>query len=261
MVVSNLVRAPSLPLIPARPLFLTEYAPLHFVQRACLPQMLVQARLADAPRHLHRQLRRLLLVVLLISRPLLPASPAAAQHQWTISVEEASTEVQQREAHGPAQGWLELQLSTAACSTHAVSCGNGRGSAGAQRGVVSATRLTSSNDEPASQSTKRPPATIALLSERPIAAAKQAASKIVEGVNEVRTHISPAERDTILLLSATALVTPFMGVLGLSPVLGFLFAGMVLGPAGLGVISDVETTTKLAELGVVFFLFEMGLEV
>ena len=119
MVVSNLVRAPSLPLIPARPLFLTEYAPLHFVQRACLPQMLVQARLADAPRHLHRQLRRLLLVVLLISRPLLPASPAAAQHQWTVSVEEASTEVQQREAHGPAQGWLELQLDSSlldACS-------------------------------------------------------------------------------------------------------------------------------------------------
>ena len=79
-------------------------------------------------------------------------------------------------------------------------------------------------------------------------------------VDEVRHHIAPAERDTILLLLATAMVTPAMGVLKLSPVLGFLFAGMILGPSGLAVISGVETTTKLAELGVVFFLFEMGLE-
>jgi len=76
----------------------------------------------------------------------------------------------------------------------------------------------------------------------------------------VRSHLDPAERDTIILLSAMALVTPAMGQLGLSPVLGFLFAGIVLGPSGLAVISDVQTTTKLAELGVVFFLFEMGLE-
>ena len=77
---------------------------------------------------------------------------------------------------------------------------------------------------------------------------------------DARHHVSAAERDTILLLVATALVTPAMGLLGLSPVLGFLFAGMVFGPAGLAVISDVATTTKIAELGVVFFLFEMGLE-
>ena len=95
---------------------------------------------------------------------------------------------------------------------------------------------------------------------RPGAVLTQATAKVVDMVAEARTHIAPAERDTILLLLATALVTPAMGVLRLSPVLGFLFAGMVLGPAGLAVISDVETTTKLAELGVVFFLFEMGLE-
>ena len=72
--------------------------------------------------------------------------------------------------------------------------------------------------------------------------------------------MTPAERDSFALLLAVALVTPLMGALNLSPVLGFLFAGIVLGPSGVGLISDVETTTKLAELGVVFFLFEMGLE-
>jgi CPA2 family monovalent cation:H+ antiporter-2 len=81
-----------------------------------------------------------------------------------------------------------------------------------------------------------------------------------ESLDEIRSHISAAERDTIYLLAATALVTPAMNLVGLSPVLGFLFAGMLLGPSGLSFISDVETTTKLAELGVVFFLFEMGLE-
>ena len=55
-------------------------------------------------------------------------------------------------------------------------------------------------------------------------------------------------------------VPPVMSALNLSPVLGFLFAGIVIGPSGLGLVSDVATTTKLAELGVVFFLFEMGLE-
>ena len=88
----------------------------------------------------------------------------------------------------------------------------------------------------------------------------EAMDKFGKSASEAGEHISGAERDTIVLLLATALVTPIMGFVGLSPVLGFLFAGMVLGPAGLGVIADVETTTKLAELGVVFFLFEMGLE-
>mmetsp|Transcript_49405 Transcript_49405/g.164932 ORF Transcript_49405/g.164932 Transcript_49405/m.164932 type:complete len:613 (+) Transcript_49405:704-2542(+) len=64
----------------------------------------------------------------------------------------------------------------------------------------------------------------------------------------------------MVLLATAALVTPIMGLLNLSPVLGFLFAGILLGPTGLGVVSDVATTTKLAEFGVVFFLFEMGLE-
>ena len=81
-----------------------------------------------------------------------------------------------------------------------------------------------------------------------------------ETAAEVRSHVTPAERDSFALLLAVALVTPLMGALNLSPVLGFLFAGIVLGPSGVGLISDVETTTKLAELGVVFFLFEMGLE-
>ena len=46
--------------------------------------------------------------------------------------------------------------------------------------------------------------------------------------------MTPAERDSFALLLAVALVTPLMGALNLSPVLGFLFAGIVLGPSASG---------------------------
>jgi Kef-type K+ transport system membrane component KefB len=131
-------------------------------------------------------------------------------------------------------------------------------------------------------------------------------SSVVQAAKDVSAHVDAAERDTIVVLGVSALVPPVMNMLNLSPVLGFLFAGIVIGPSGLGLVrsspdcpapeltnlsqlhrprcepawairpptahpsgsrvhgamqvSDVATTTKLAELGVVFFLFEMGLE-
>ncbi len=48
--------------------------------------------------------------------------------------------------------------------------------------------------------------------------------------------------------------------LGLGSVLGYLVAGMAIGPTGLGLIHDLETTRALAEFGVVFLLFAVGLE-
>ena len=102
--------------------------------------------------------------------------------------------------------------------------------------------------------------TLPSLRRRAPEAPKTRLQALRETAAEVRSHVTPAERDSFALLLAVALVTPLMGALNLSPVLGFLFAGIVLGPSGVGLISDVETTTKLAELGVVFFLFEMGLE-
>jgi monovalent cation:proton antiporter-2 (CPA2) family protein len=66
--------------------------------------------------------------------------------------------------------------------------------------------------------------------------------------------------DTLLLLLATSLITPVCKRLGTSPILGFLAAGMLLGPNGWGLINGIHTTETLAELGIVFFLFEMGIE-
>eukprot|EP00737_Agarophyton_chilense_P000236 gb/GEZJ01000269.1/.p1 GENE.gb/GEZJ01000269.1/~~gb/GEZJ01000269.1/.p1 ORF type:complete len:843 (+),score=144.00 gb/GEZJ01000269.1/:54-2531(+) len=69
-----------------------------------------------------------------------------------------------------------------------------------------------------------------------------------------------AVNDALVLLIATVLIIPLARRLGISPILGFLAAGVALGPNGFALVNDVRTTKALAELGVVFFLFEMGLE-
>lgn len=47
---------------------------------------------------------------------------------------------------------------------------------------------------------------------------------------------------------------------GGSAVLGFLVGGAVIGPYGLGLIRDIAIVKHLAEMGVVFLLFNIGLE-
>lgn len=66
--------------------------------------------------------------------------------------------------------------------------------------------------------------------------------------------------DALVLLLTTVIIIPVARRFGISPILGFLAAGIILGPNGLALVRDVRTSKALAELGVVFFLFEMGLE-
>lgn len=68
-------------------------------------------------------------------------------------------------------------------------------------------------------------------------------------------------RDVLGLMAATTLVVPWMSKLGTSSIIGFLLIGVLLGPSGYGVISNIHMTHVVGELGIVFFLFEMGLEV
>ncbi len=63
----------------------------------------------------------------------------------------------------------------------------------------------------------------------------------------------------IVLLAAGVAVILVSRPLKLSPIVGFLAGGVALGPHGLGVIEENETTHLLAELGVVFLLFELGM--
>ena len=72
-------------------------------------------------------------------------------------------------------------------------------------------------------------------------------------------HSTPLPDLVILLAAAVAIVAAFRSM-KLSPVLGYLVAGAVIGPTGLGVIKDLDTTSAIAEFGIVFLLFMIGLE-
>lgn len=63
----------------------------------------------------------------------------------------------------------------------------------------------------------------------------------------------------IVLLVVGVLAMTLARRSGLSPIVGYLAAGVVIGPHALGLIQESETTHVLAELGVVFLLFDIGL--
>ncbi len=64
----------------------------------------------------------------------------------------------------------------------------------------------------------------------------------------------------LIFLAAAVVSVPIFKRLGLGSVLGYLAAGLVIGPGGVGLISDVEAILHFAELGVVLLLFVIGLE-
>eukprot|EP00189_Rhodosorus_marinus_P001729 CAMPEP_0113969026 /NCGR_PEP_ID=MMETSP0011_2-20120614/9960_1 /TAXON_ID=101924 /ORGANISM="Rhodosorus marinus" /LENGTH=683 /DNA_ID=CAMNT_0000982381 /DNA_START=267 /DNA_END=2318 /DNA_ORIENTATION=+ /assembly_acc=CAM_ASM_000156 len=67
-------------------------------------------------------------------------------------------------------------------------------------------------------------------------------------------------KETLELLIASAVVVPLFKRFNLSPVLGFLAAGVALGPHGLRLVTELDDIAQIADIGVLFLLFEMGLE-
>ncbi|MGN6825928.1 monovalent cation:proton antiporter-2 (CPA2) family protein [Paucibacter sp. M5-1] len=64
----------------------------------------------------------------------------------------------------------------------------------------------------------------------------------------------------LVFLGAACIAVPLFRKLRLGAVIGYLAAGVVIGPFGLGLISDAKSVLTLAELGVVLLLFIIGLE-
>ncbi|WDR05288.1 monovalent cation:proton antiporter-2 (CPA2) family protein [Devosia rhodophyticola] len=64
----------------------------------------------------------------------------------------------------------------------------------------------------------------------------------------------------VVLLAAGVFAVPLFKRLGLGSVLGYLAAGLLLGPSGIALIADPGSVLAAAELGVVLFLFIIGLE-
>lgn len=67
------------------------------------------------------------------------------------------------------------------------------------------------------------------------------------------------EQAAVFLL-ASVLLVPLFRRARLGAVLGYLFAGMLIGPWGFGLIGEVQATLQFAEFGVVLLLFLVGLE-
>lgn len=83
---------------------------------------------------------------------------------------------------------------------------------------------------------------------------------------------SPAFRDALVILGATGLIIPAFHRFRITPVIGFIVVGLLLGPSGLGglsaelpwlpyfSISDRDVIEPFAEFGIILLLFSIGLE-
>jgi monovalent cation:H+ antiporter-2, CPA2 family len=77
---------------------------------------------------------------------------------------------------------------------------------------------------------------------------------------DVGSHDTSILVDSIVFLLATVVIVPLVRKLGVNAVIGYLIAGVIIGPHGFALIGEVEGTHQLAELGIVFMLFAIGLE-
>ena len=64
----------------------------------------------------------------------------------------------------------------------------------------------------------------------------------------------------LFYLVAAIIMVPLAKRLGMGAVLGYLVAGVVIGPWGLGLINNVEVILSFSEFGVVLLMFLIGLE-
>lgn len=66
--------------------------------------------------------------------------------------------------------------------------------------------------------------------------------------------------DILILLAAAIIAVPIFKRLGIGSILGYLVAGAIVGPWGLGFIDEITEIRHIAEFGVVFLLFIIGIE-
>ncbi len=66
--------------------------------------------------------------------------------------------------------------------------------------------------------------------------------------------------DIVILLAIAVLAVALFRALRLSPVLGYLVAGTLIGSGGFDMLADIQNTAAIAELGVVLLLFLIGLD-
>ncbi len=73
-------------------------------------------------------------------------------------------------------------------------------------------------------------------------------------------HLPTWLSNSFIYLSAAVIAVPLSKALGLGSIIGYLAAGIAIGPWGLGLVTNVEDILHFAEFGVVLMLFLVGLE-
>lgn len=73
-------------------------------------------------------------------------------------------------------------------------------------------------------------------------------------------HASTWLTNSLVYLAAAVIAVPLSRYLGLGSIIGYLAAGIAIGPWGLGLVSNVQDILHFAEFGVVLMLFLIGLE-
>lgn len=73
-------------------------------------------------------------------------------------------------------------------------------------------------------------------------------------------HAAPLYLQLLVLLGVSTFVVLLLSRLRLSPILGYMLAGVLIGPSGFALMDDVTVLQPAAELGIVCLLFIIGLE-
>src|SRR5271168_5398619 len=83
---------------------------------------------------------------------------------------------------------------------------------------------------------------------------------IMLGSEGQRRNIMSLLAQIAIFLAAAVIAVPIFRRFNLGSVLGYLTAGVIIGPASLGLISSVEATQNIAQFGIVLLMFVVGLE-
>jgi glutathione-regulated potassium-efflux system protein KefB len=86
------------------------------------------------------------------------------------------------------------------------------------------------------------------------------AGEVTQAAVDAAAHGGVDLVQVVALLAAGVIAVPIFRRLGLGSVLGYLAAGLAVGPFGIGIVHEPEAVLHAAELGVVLFLFVVGLE-
>lgn len=78
---------------------------------------------------------------------------------------------------------------------------------------------------------------------------------------ETREVLGSMGADVLIFLAASVLVTTLANALNVTPILGYLVVGAILGPNGLDIFSNTQAGVELGDFGILFLLFSEGLEV